>query len=158
MNRAKVLTCDSVSPTRISSVTDIGRPGPRSTRECDLRLRSNHQRQVSFDSSSCQPGRRLGSPPLHPMRDSIGERSAVLRISSFQRPWDTNEFDFQCFATSSNHRVAMCTDIKKREVRRQLIVSLCQSSAQIASFLQLKTRAHAVHQREIYCRLKCCRP
>ena len=134
-NRTKVLMCDSISPTRTSSVTDIGRPGHRSTRDCELSTRSSHQRQVSFNSRSFQSGRRPRCPSLHPMRDPIGERSALLTISSFQRPRDTNEFDFQRFAARSNHRVAVRTDINKGKVRRQLIVTLCQSSGHITAFL-----------------------
>jgi hypothetical protein len=115
---------------------------------------SQNQRERAFKRRPLQSWSGATSPLFYSMRNPVGQRSAIGAVATFQRPRDTNEFDLQFVSRGARHRIAVPADVDEGKVRGDLRVSLRERLTRIARPLQREARAHAVHQRDVYRRLR----
>src|SRR5262249_13556068 len=103
----------------------------------------------SLQTGGCAP-----LPSHYPMGNSVGQWTAIGAVAALKWPGDANELNLERVSRGPRHGITIPAEVDKGKVRSDLRVSLGQRLTGIAGSLQREARAHAVHQREVYGRLK----
>ena len=110
---------------------------------------SHREFWVAFENLDLEFWRFAIFPESGARFNAIAESASIGTVAAFERARNADEFRFDKFAGSVNHRVAMTPHVDERNVRRQVGIGKRSGLRDIAGLQVFETRPHPVPHEQI---------